>query len=117
MSLPEVLHAMILAWVREFNRRDAMDRYPPPLDHQAAMSHVREDIRMNPPTYLFQVLTVHRAHLQLAIHLPDCNPARVHTGLRIPESHIVAWSRRVLAIPPQGPTVRILHVTDTLLTE
>ena len=100
--LPESIERLLWEWLYEFHRRDAMDRLPAPPEHRAAMQLLREDIRMNPPTYIFQILTVHRAHLQLQMHLPDCNPATVHTGLRIPVSHILTWRRRVSPFPPMS---------------
>ena len=108
--LPESIERLLCEWLYEFHRRDAMDQLPAPPEHRAAMQLLREDIRMNPPTYIFQILTVHRAHLQLQIHLPDCNPTHVQTGLRIPASHIVTWHRRVSPFP--AAMLRILQTSD-----
>jgi hypothetical protein len=108
--LPDSIERLLHEWLYEFYRRDAMDLLPPPPAHRVAMQLLREDIRMNPPTYIFQILTVHRAHLQLQMHLPDCNPQQVHTGLRVPVSHIVSWHRCARACASRP--LRVLCATD-----
>ena len=110
LSLPESIERLLYEWLHEFYRRDAMDLLPAPPEHQAAMRPLCEDLRMNPPVYIFQIRTVHRAALQLRVHLPDCYPQQVHTGLRIPVSHILTWHRRVRPFPSPA-MVRVLHPT------
>jgi hypothetical protein len=94
-ALPSPVRRLIEAWTLDFERADAHDRMQASGDHRAALRHVVEDIRRNPPTYMFDILTQSRAHVRMPVTLPDCDPQRVRTGLRLPESHIVAWKRLI----------------------
>jgi hypothetical protein len=99
-ALPSPVRRVIEAWTIEFERRDAMDRLAAALADEtlvAVLRHLRDDIRMNPPTYVLDILTQRRAHIHMPITLPDCDPHRIQTGMRLPESHILTWRRRAVA--------------------
>jgi hypothetical protein len=100
-TLPSPVRRLVEGWTLEFERADAHARLEAIWAHEAhraAMRHICEDVRMNPPTYVFDILTRHGAHIQMPLALPDCDPQRVRTGLRLPESHIATWRRRIRAV-------------------
>jgi hypothetical protein len=96
-TLPSPVRRLIEAWTLDFERADAHARMETNGTHRTAMRYIAEEIRVNPPTYMFDILTHSRAHIRMPVVLPDCDPHRVRTGLRLPESHIVTWTRRVRA--------------------
>ena len=100
-TLPSPVRRHLEAWTLEFERAEAhvrMEAIWAHEAHRAALRHVCEDIRMNPPTYVFDILTRHGAHIRMPLTLPDCDPYRIRSGLHIPESHISTWHRRVRAV-------------------
>ncbi len=99
-ALPSPVRRILEVWVVEFERRDAMERLAAARadeSNTAMRQHLCEDIRMNPPTYVLDILTQRRAHIHMPITLPDCDPHRIQTGMRLPESHILTWRRRAVA--------------------
>ena len=108
-TLPSPVRRIIEAWTLDFERAEAharMEAIWAEETHRTQMRHICEDIRMNPPTYVFDILTQRNAHVRMPVTLPDCDPHRVRTGLRIPESHIVSWQRRTRAPFWFGPHER-----------
>jgi hypothetical protein len=101
--IPTEIQQLILGWITELHRADAIQRYEmawSDVARRATAAIICEDIRSNPPTYQFDVLTQRRSHLRLAIMLPDCNPASVQLGRLIPETSMVAFRRRARACCP-----------------
>ena len=97
-EIPSVILHQITAWMLEFDRADAIERYKTcNITQRENMKYICEDIRFNTPAYQFDILTQSHSHLRLSMYLPDCNPSKLFTGLHIPESHIVQIRRRCLS--------------------
>ena len=116
-AMPVAVLQIIKNYVWEFHRADAIERYT----KLSAESHIRscigqicEDIRHNTPTYQFNILTSRNSNLRLRLFLPDCNPNAMHTGLRIPESHIVSIQRRSLSLHPANMYPAAVEFVDGL---
>ena len=110
--IPAELQQIILNWVTELHRADAIQAYEAAWSdpvRRAAATIICEDVRSNPPTYQFDVLTQRRSHLRLSIVLQDCNPASVQLGRRIPETSLIACSRRARACcPAAAAEIRVI---------
>jgi hypothetical protein len=108
-------------WVWELHRYDATERFTAihaEESHRVAMRSICYDIRCNPPTYQFDILTQRGSHLRLALMLPDCNPGAAQLGMRIPESSIVASHRRTRACQPaEAAEIRVIGTPGTPLSE
>jgi hypothetical protein len=98
-TLPSPLRRLIDVWTLDFERADAQERLAAYQD-RAPLRRLCEAIRSNQPTYVFEIRTQRGAHIHMPITLPDCDPSRVRTGMRIPESHIVTWRRRANILHP-----------------
>jgi hypothetical protein len=74
-GLPSEIVLRILDWVREFDRRDAIDRVT---DHANAWSDLwpalMADVRSNTPRYTVLLETPSGYQLRLSVFTPDCNP-------------------------------------------
>jgi hypothetical protein len=94
-TLPSPVRQRITRWTDEFHRLDLLERAATfRAEYAPQMRLIVEDIRLNIPVYTFAILT-HSGHaLTLSLFLPDCDPQRVRTDFRIPESHVVSWRRR-----------------------
>jgi hypothetical protein len=121
-TVPSPVRRIIYGWLDEFNRADMIERYTVARTiFTEPMRFICEDIKTNTPVYTFNILTQSHAHMRLSISLPDCNPTRVRTGLRIPESHIVSWARRSRSVIPLvilTPTTQISAqrtILDTII--
>jgi len=110
MELDDVIPSLIASpvrriihvWMLEFDRVHAMERLVAfkiqPVTC-AMWRHICEDIQSNVPIYVFDILTYMGTHIRWPLGLRDCDPQKVRTGMRIPESHIAAWRRRAITIP------------------
>jgi len=99
---------IIHAWMLEFDRAHAIERLEAVRVHPVACAmwkHICEDIQTNVPIYVFDILTHSGTRIRWPLGLRDCDPQKVRTGMRIPESHIAAWSRRAITIPPLQPHI------------
>jgi hypothetical protein len=110
--IPTEIQQIILDWMLELHRADAIQAYEAAWSdsiRRTAVTMICEDIRSNPPTYQFDVLTQRRSHLRLAIVLPDCNPVSVQLGNRIPEASLIAFRRRARACcPAAAAEIRVI---------
>jgi len=102
INITSPIRHIIQTWCVEFDRYHATERLQtfrtnPTI--QRIWRYIREDIHSNIPIYLFDILTQSGTHIRWPLALIDCNPQKVHTGMRLPESHIVAWNRRAVTIP------------------
>jgi hypothetical protein len=95
--LPSHVHNIIDRWVLEFDRFDAMERTQA-ITQSAwfalGWSPLCVRLRECTPVYEFNILTQSGRYLLWPMALTNCDPQRVRTEIRIPESHIVAWRRR-----------------------
>ncbi len=95
--IPSHVRRLIDRWVLEFDRVDAMER-----THAISQSawfalgweQLCASLRECTPMYDLNILTQSGRHLLWPMALADCDPQRVRTEVRIPESHIVTWQRR-----------------------
>jgi hypothetical protein len=95
--IPSPVRRMIDRWVIEFDRVDAMERTQA-ISQSAwfalGWAPLCASLRECTPVYDLNILTQSGRHLLWPMALVDCDPQRVRTEVRIPESHIVAWRRR-----------------------
>jgi len=101
-DLPSPIQRIIYRWVVEFDRVDAMERTHEirqsawfALGWQPLCAQVREST----PVYIFHILTQTGVYIALPLPLADCDPWRVSTDARVPESHIVTWQRQARPAP------------------
>lgn len=112
LDLPSPIRRMIYCWVTEFDRVDAMERTQ--TIRQSAWfalgwGPLCAQIRKSTPVYVFHILTQTGVYIALPLLLADCDPWRVRTEARVPESHIVTWRRQARPMPP---VVRLLFEGD-----
>ena len=98
-DLPSELQNIIVRWVCEFNRVDAIERMPAfRCTYGETMRRVFDDIRNNAPLYVFHILTSSKHVISISLILPQCDPYSVDLRHRIPESHICSYVRCSLTL-------------------
>jgi len=98
-DLPSDVQNIIVRWVCEFNRVDAIDRLAAfRIVYGETMRHVVDDIRNNVPLYAFHILTCSKRVISISLMLPQCDPYSVDLRYRIPESHICSYARCSLTL-------------------
>ena len=98
-DLPSELQNIIVRWVCEFNRVDAIERMATfRIAYGDIMRHVVNDIRNNVPLYVFHILTCSKHVISISLILPHCDPYSVDLRHRIPESHICSYVRCSLTL-------------------
>jgi hypothetical protein len=101
MSLPiAVIQHKIFPWLQEFYRLDMMERVAA-ARAENRLRYICEDVRANTPVYVLSILTQSAVNIQIPFTLPNCDPNRIRTENRIPESHISSFYRRSLAACPR----------------
>ncbi len=109
-TLPPELSKRIIGWVYEFIRVEAIERaHTIRTCYGNQMRLVHEDIRSNVPTYAFQILTQSRRNLSLSLSLPSCDPDKVRTDMRIPESHICSFRRKALSTSVVRQGINVIY--------
>lgn len=99
-TIPSTIENKIVNWFFEFERFYAMER----LDYfqknkSGSWRYICEDINLNTPVYVFNILTQSGKNIQWPINLRNCDPYSVDTRFRIPESHILYFTRRAVTLP------------------
>jgi hypothetical protein len=73
--LPYEMVREIHKWLREWYRRDAMDRVIAfRAAYQQPWASIMTDIQMNVPRYIFTLRTRSGYPLRISVYSPDCNP-------------------------------------------
>jgi hypothetical protein len=75
--LPYEMVREIHKWLREWYRRDAMDRviaFQTHKEYQRCWASIMTDIQMNVPRYIFTLRTRSGHPLRVSVYSPDCNP-------------------------------------------
>jgi hypothetical protein len=96
-SLPSEIVLRIMNWVREFDRREAIDRTGAHiLAWGDAWSAVMADVRSNTPRYTVLLETQNGYQLRLSVFTPDCNPS-IWEGRSLGSSFL-HFHRRALSV-------------------
>ncbi len=95
--LPNEIVLRILDWVREFDRREAIDRATAHLIAWGDVwPSVMADVRSNTPRYTVQLETPSGYQLRLSVFTPDCNPV-IWEGRALGSSFLY-FRRRALSV-------------------
>jgi hypothetical protein len=108
--LPAELSKIVIHWVYELIRFETIERVQHGRTiYSDILRLVHEDIRSNVPTYAFHILTQSSRHIVMSLSLPSCDPNKVRTDLRIPESHNCSWKRKVLATSVNRQGINVIY--------
>ena len=99
-ALPLEVENIILKWVVEFHRVDAIERYKYHLEnYKSHMNVICEDIRLNVPYYTFGILYPNDRCLNISLFACEMNPLKTASEvLRMPTS-LISYRRRALSLP------------------
>ena len=97
LSLPYEITKRIFDWVREFDRREAMDRAAAhAILWSEEWANIMGDVRSNTPRYTVILETQSGYRLRMSVFTPDCNP--VVWQARSLGSSFLHYRRRALSV-------------------